>query len=125
VDGKKKRILVVDDEPFLLSMLIDFCEEIGVDTVPAQNGEEALKLVASEPVDMVTIDQRMPGLSGVEVLAKLKSDPKTAGLPVILLSASALLFEKEAKDKGAVGILQKPVKHKELKAMIEKCLGKI
>jgi CheY-like chemotaxis protein len=125
VDGKKKRILVVDDEPFLLSMLIDFCEEIGVDTVPAQNGEEALKLVASEPVDMVTIDQRMPGLSGVEVLAKLKSDPKTAGLPVILLSASALLFEKEAKDKGAVGILQKPVKQKELKAMIEKCLGKI
>ncbi|HRY30728.1 MAG TPA: response regulator [Elusimicrobiota bacterium] len=122
-DGKK-RILVVDDEPFLLDLMLERCDEIGVTAIPAENGAEGLQKAASEKPDAIIVDNRMPGMSGMEVIAKLKSDPATQDIPVMLLSAdSKQLHEAEAKKLGAYGVLMKPVKMADLKAILEGCLG--
>jgi CheY-like chemotaxis protein len=121
-DGKK-RILVVDDEPNLLSMLVDFCDDIDVASIPAENGTQALEKAASEKPDAITVDYRMPDMTGLDVIIKLKADPATKHIPVILLSADAKIHETQAKAQGAFGVLQKPVTRAGLKQMLESCLG--
>lgn len=119
----KKRILVVDDEPHLLSMLMDFCEDMDLAAIPAEDGLQAMEKAASEKPDAITMDQRMPGMSGLEVLVKLKSQESTKAIPVILLSADAQTLETDAKNKGAFGVLMKPVTRAVLRKMLEGCLG--
>ncbi|HOW28545.1 MAG TPA: response regulator [Elusimicrobiota bacterium] len=119
----KKRILVVDDEPMLLSMLVDFCEDLDVVSIPAENGTQALEKAASEKPDAVTVDYRMPDMTGMDVIMKLKANEATKGIPVILLSADAKMHEVEAKKQGAFGVLQKPVTRAGLRQMLEGCVG--
>ncbi len=119
----KKRILVVDDEPNLLSMLVDFCDDIDVTAIPAENGGQCLEKAKSEKPDAITVDQRMPDMLGMDVLVKLKADPATKDIPVILLSGDAQMLEKEARAKGAFGVLLKPITRAGLKQMLEGCLG--
>jgi CheY-like chemotaxis protein len=119
----KKRILVVDDEPHLLDMLVDFCDAIDVASIPAATGQEALEKAAAEKPDAITVDNRLPDMLGLDVLAKLKADPVTKDIPVIVLSGDAQTIETEAKKRGAFGVLLKPVTRAGLKQMLEGCIG--
>jgi CheY-like chemotaxis protein len=118
-----KRVLVVDDEPNLLSMLMDFCEMIDVESIPAENGTQALEKAVSEKPDAITVDYRMPDMTGMDVIIKLKENPATKDIPVILLSADANLHETECKARGGFGVLMKPVTRAGLRQMLEACLG--
>jgi DNA-binding response OmpR family regulator/CHASE3 domain sensor protein len=84
--GPKKILAVDDDEIFLGRIMADLKRE-GYDVVPAQGGEEALELLEAEKVDCVLPDLAMPGLGGVETCRRLKANPATRRLPVILFSA--------------------------------------
>ncbi len=119
----KKRILVADDEAILLDMMIEFCDDIGVEGIPAENGTQALEKALSEKPDAVLVDNRMPDMLGLAVIEKLKAAEATKNLPVILLSGDAKLVETEAKNKGAAGVLLKPVTRATLKQMLESCIG--
>jgi CheY-like chemotaxis protein len=83
----KKRILVVDDEPDIVTYLVALLRDNGYDPVSAQNGREGLEIIHSEAPDLVTLDISMPGGSGTGVYKQLKSDPQLARIPVIIVTA--------------------------------------
>ena len=85
----QKRILVVDDEPDIVKTVAKAIRRQGFDVVSAADGEEALERVKDSHPDLVILDIQMPKLDGIAVLQKIKGDPQTTSLPVIMLTAKA------------------------------------
>lgn len=83
------KILAVDDEKHIVRLVQITLEKEGFELVTAFNGREALEKVASEKPDLVVMDVMMPEMDGLEALAKMKTDPATAKIPVIMLTAKA------------------------------------
>ena len=83
-----KRILAVDDSPTFLHQLAQTLTGEGYDVVLAHSGEEALAMLAVQSVDCILLDRLMPGLSGTETCRRLKQDPATRDLPLIMLTAA-------------------------------------
>jgi class 3 adenylate cyclase/CheY-like chemotaxis protein len=81
------RILVVDDNPSIRDLLSRRLTHAGHQVTTASEGAAALALVAADPPDLVLLDIMMPGMSGFEVLCRLKADPETGKVPVIMISA--------------------------------------
>jgi sigma-B regulation protein RsbU (phosphoserine phosphatase) len=81
------RILVVDDEPLNLDYLEQELEEAHYEIVTAVNGLEALDRVQAEPPDLILLDIMMPVMDGFEVLSRMKADPTTRDIPIIVISA--------------------------------------
>jgi CheY-like chemotaxis protein len=121
--GIKKRLLIVEDDPNLMDLMLDFCDEIDVSPIPAVDGASALQKAESEKPDAITVDFRLPDMTGIDVITRLKGNANVAGIPLILLSADAKIHEGEAKSLGAFGVLMKPVSPVALRAMLEDCLG--
>ena len=84
---KRWRVLLVDDDPGVLKMFGKRLEMAGYAVIPASNGEEALANIAAEPPDVIILDIMLPKLNGYEVCAKLKRDPATQHIPVIMFTA--------------------------------------
>lgn len=109
MDKNKKKILIVDDEPDLVAELTLRLEAEGWDVIPAYDGEEGLKKVENEHPDIVLLDIVMPKLSGYQVCRKLKKDPKTKDIPIIILTAKSDESAKfTAKDIGSDDFIIKP-----------------
>lgn len=119
----KKRLLVVEDDPALMELMLDYCEEIDCAPIPAETGGEGLVKAVAEKPDAITVDHRLPDMNGLEVLRRLKADPATKDIPVLYLSADAKLHESEAKAGGAAAVLLKPVSPVTLRKALEDCLG--
>ncbi|MHA2204082.1 MAG: response regulator [Candidatus Hodarchaeales archaeon] len=117
---EKKSILIVDDEEDTLEMLSTILEHENYLTWKATNGNEALELVEKVP-DLVLLDIRMPGLSGLEVCRRLKQDDKFKHIPIIIFSAKVLSHDIElGLNAGADEYLTKPFSTKELTQLIKK-----
>ena len=82
-----QRILVVDDTPANIKLLGDLLRVKGYDVETAANGEEALAAIARQIPDLVLLDIMMPGLNGYEVCRKIRENPATALLPVVLCTS--------------------------------------
>ncbi|CAN5630617.1 response regulator transcription factor [soil metagenome] len=87
VPRSKKRILVVDDEKDLLDLITYNLQRNGYDVVPAQNGTDVMELAVREEPDLILLDLMLPGMDGTEVARRLKSDPRTAQIPLVMLTA--------------------------------------
>lgn len=98
------RVLIVEDEEALLEVFAEVVEGLGHRAMRAHNGEEALTLVRTEPPDLVVSDHMMPRRTGVELLRALRSEPQTAAIPFVLLSAARPAGRDEADS-----FLSKPV----------------
>ena len=83
------RVLVVDDDPVILELLRINFEIEGFEVISAADGQEGLERARAEQPDVVLSDIMMPRVDGLQLLARLRDDPTTAGLPVVLLSAKA------------------------------------
>ena len=83
------KILAVDDEKHIVRLVQITLEKEGYELITASNGREALEKVASEKPDLVVMDVMMPEMDGLEALSKMKSDPMTSDIPVIMLTAKA------------------------------------
>lgn len=119
-----KTILAVDDTPDNLTFLIDILNDKYKLKV-APSGEKALSyLERSKLPDLILLDVFMPGLSGFDLLERLKGSEKTKNIPVILLSAS---FDKDDEQRafktGACGYITKPINTTLLFEEIKKALG--
>ncbi len=82
-----KKILIVDDEPAIVSYLEMLLKDHGYETISAGNGEEGLEKLRSEKPDLVTLDISMPQTSGVRFYKELRTDPQLAGTPVVIVTA--------------------------------------
>ena len=118
------RILVVDDEPHIRRVLDAMLGKEGFDVVLASEGAEGLRAIASGKIDLVILDLIMPGATGLEVLAKIRTDPQNADTPVIILTAKGQDADREAAFAGgADDFLTKPFSPKKLVARIREILG--
>ena len=81
------KVLVVDDEPVIADLAKVILANDGFDVVTAHSGEEALDRVADEPPDVIVLDVMMPGMDGWEVARRLKEDPDTAHIQILMLTA--------------------------------------
>ena len=111
----KPRILVVDDEDFIINLLTSGLTEYGFDVTTARSGFEALQKVDQEKPSLIISDIMMPKLSGLDLLKALKNNPKTRAIPFILVSA----VDKtdtivEGLDLGADDYITKPFKMNEI-----------
>lgn len=84
-----KKILAVDDEKHILRLVQINLEKAGYEVVTGTNGREAIEKVHSEKPELIVMDVMMPEMDGFEALKQLKSDPATADIPVIMLTAKA------------------------------------
>lgn len=110
--GMDKKILLVDDEPFILTLLeetLEDFEEVGVTLLKARNGEDALRLAQTERPDLVFLDVMIPRLSGYEVCQRIKEDADLSSTYVILLTARGQETDRERGiDVGSDEYITKP-----------------
>jgi response regulator RpfG family c-di-GMP phosphodiesterase/signal transduction histidine kinase len=105
----KETILVVDDSPDNLALMAGLLQDRYWVQL-AGSGEEAVRVAASEPPDLILLDIHMPGIDGYEVLARLKASPPAREVPVIFLTASSdVEDERKGLELGAVDFIAKPV----------------
>jgi len=119
-----KKILVVDDEPEILSILVFRISYWGYDAIPAGSGSEGLDLAEEEQPDLIILDIMMPGMDGFEVLKRLKRSDKTRNIPVIIITVVSAKKEIEkGLSLGANFYLTKPYEAQELKNKIVQIIG--
>src|SRR5499427_5180798 len=117
----RKRILIVDDDKLVRWTLTQKCTEFGYFSLEASSGEEALRVLQSEPVDAILLDVHLPDLSGIEVLDKLKQAGETRS--VIMMTADPQLDDvKAALRLGAYDFVSKPINFDELTVTLQNAL---
>ncbi len=116
--SSQKPILVVDDNPVSVSIISNFLNEEGYNTIAAGSGQEALDLVEYYHFFAITLDALMPEMDGWEVLQRLKEDQKTADIPVIIISIAD--DKKTGFALGAIGYITKPITRLSLISEIKK-----
>ena len=122
----KKTVLVVDDEPAIRDMLTMVLEAASFVVLEAENARLAHAVIIDRRPDIVLLDWMMPGTTGLELLRRLKRDPLTKNVPIIMLTAKAEEGGKVAGlDSGADDYVSKPFSPRELVARIKAVLRRI
>ena len=120
----KGKILVVDDEIYIVHILDFSLGMEGYEVITALDGEQALDRMKAEKPDLVVLDIMMPKLDGYEVCKSIKSNPATKQTPVILLSAKGRnVDQKLGFDVGADDYITKPFSPRKLVERINQLLG--
>ncbi len=117
------RILVVDDEPDIVSLVSYNLKKEGYTVRSAADGEEALHIARSGDIDLVVLDLMLPGLSGLEICRILRADRRTKSIPVIMLTARGEERDRvQGLETGADDYLPKPFSPRELAARVKAVL---
>jgi CheY-like chemotaxis protein len=116
-DGRRPVVVVADDEGHIRLLLAELVEEVGAEAVAAADGEEALRAVRERSPALLLTDVMMPRLRGDDLCRRLKADPATAGLPVVLLSAVSPL---DAAEVGADQFVSKPFDLDEVEELVRR-----
>jgi len=120
-----EKVLVVDDEPVIARMLTDRLQELHVDVLRASNGLDALEMAWEHVPDLILLDVMMPKIDGFEVAKILKGNPRTAGIPIIFLTALSQVKDKvRGLQLGADDYVTKPFHFEELLVRVKKAMRK-
>ena len=120
---KTPTVLIVDDNLQNLELLQAYLEDMDCRTVPAHDGLEALEIISEQPPDLILLDGMMPKMSGFEVCKRIKNDPKTSDIPVIMVTALNEFGDIERGiNSGTDDFLSKPVNKLELLTRVKTML---
>jgi len=121
---KGSHILIVDDIKDNVYALSAFLDSYEVNVESAGSGNEALKLINEKSFDVILMDIRMPEMDGFEVIRQIRSNPKTAGIPIVAVTAQAMPGDAEkCMQKGADDYIAKPINTDILVEKLGKILG--
>ncbi len=120
-----KKILSVDDSGTMRRIIGRAIQVLGHEMLEANNGLEALEILETHPeIALVILDVNMPGMDGMETLARIKQDPKTMAIPVMMLTTDSDRGRIiQAVQAGASNYLTKPFSQDDLLTKIAACLG--
>ncbi|HID44130.1 MAG TPA: response regulator [Chromatiaceae bacterium] len=113
------KVLLVDDSKAARFAMGKLLKDQGLEVEMAASGEEALDKIATEAIDIVFMDQSMPGMGGIAATTAITSNEKTAHIPVVLCTGNeGSKLEQMAEEAGAIGVLTKPPQEDKLKAVL-------
>nr|WP_307823695.1 MULTISPECIES: response regulator [unclassified Streptomyces] len=113
------RVLVVDDNKVIRQLIRVNLELEGIEVVTAADGAECLEVVQQVRPDLITLDVVMPRLNGLRTAARLRSDPRTAGIPLVIVSACSQHEVESGLDVGVDAFLAKPFEPQELVRVVQ------
>jgi DNA-binding NtrC family response regulator len=120
---KKKNVLIVDDDPDVLTMLEGLLKKLEYNPFVAANGEEAVRVIDSNKIDVVVSDLVMPEMNGMELLKRVKS--RKGDVPFVMITGHpSIETAVEAIKKGAYDYLTKPFQAEEVRIKIDRALEK-
>ena len=120
----EKKILVADDETHILHVVSLKLRNAGFIVVTARDGQEALEMAQADRPDLIITDYHMPQLSGLELCQRLKRDPKTTGIPAIMLTARGYHLEpSDTEQSGILRMLSKPFSPRQLLTTVNEVLA--
>ena len=123
----KRKIIVIDDDPDIVTFLTTLLEDHGYDYVTATNGQEGLERARAEKPDLILLDITMPEKSGVRFYREVRDDPELKNTPVVMVTGVMEEFKKFISTRRQVpppdGYITKPIDKDELLATIAKLLG--
>jgi two-component system chemotaxis response regulator CheY len=106
-DGASVKLLLVEDSRAIRQENQRALEQVGYEVICAEDGEEALRIAQERPIDIILLDMILPRMSGPDVLQRLKSDTKTADIPVVVLSGLSERNREKLIEAGAEEYLEK------------------
>jgi len=124
MDKEVLKILVIDDEPPICELMDEFLSIKGYQVITASNGEEGISKFEENRPQLVLLDLRMPGMSGIEVLSKLKEIDGHAGI-IILSAFGDVNTIQEALEIGATYYMEKPIELQRLAELLEAWQGNL
>jgi len=117
-------ILMIEDDPASARLMELMLQSEGYRIVIAPDGVQGLKIAQTDVPDLILLDLMLPGEDGFEVLRRLRAEPSTADLPVVVVSSKAQAIDRQvAADAGADAYLTKPYGRVELLSQIRSLLG--
>lgn len=117
-----RKILVVDDEPYIQTELVEFLENMGFQAQGVNNGLEAIRVFEKEPIDLLITDLKMPGISGIELIRLIRD--KHPDIPIVCVTGfSSPANMNEAIDAGATDAICKPINPDKLKKILARLCG--
>lgn len=93
-ENTQKKILIVDDEPGLVSYLDSLLQDNGFDTIKAFNGKEGMEKARTENPDLITLDISMPEETGIRMFSELQEDDRTSKIPVVIVTGLTADFKR-------------------------------
>lgn len=119
-----KKVLVCDDEPYIVESVSYVVRKAGFEVVVAEDGEEALEMGRKEKPDLIFLDIMMPKVTGYEVCRQLKEDPATRDTYIVMLTARGQEEdEKKALEMGADEFMTKPFSPRKMRAKLLEILA--
>jgi two-component system cell cycle response regulator DivK len=118
-----KTVLVVEDDPWIRSLMADLLAGEGYTVVQAPDGKQGLEMANQRDPDVILLDLAMPEISGLDVLHELKTSNPTRDIPVIVVSAYAMLM-MGSDARRADGVIQKPFDLADLLAQVQQAVEK-
>ena len=114
-------ILVIDDDPYIRELVHTLLKNEGFSIHEAGNGREALQKLGEAKIDLCVLDLMMPGMDGFEVCEKIRSDPDTMHIPVVMVTALSDVTDRvRGLEAGADDFLTKPFALEELEALVQR-----
>ena len=120
----QKKILLVEDNEFNRKIVRDLLTRQPYDLLEAHDGEAGVEAARREKPDLIIMDVQLPKLSGLDATRRIRAEPETAKIPIIVVTSFALSGDdKKAMDAGASAYLAKPYSPRQLLEAIRKMLG--
>ena len=105
-----RRVLLIEDNLMNMELATDLLETAGFEVLKAERADKGIALAIAQHPDIVLMDIALPGMDGLEATRRLKKDPRTAGIPIVALTASAMLGDDfKAQSAGCCGYIAKPI----------------
>jgi DNA-binding response OmpR family regulator len=114
--------MIIEDDEAMRSLLEDFFEEEGFETDSASNGADALRILSNDHLDLIITDIRMPGLTGLDILPRLRRlKPETS--IIVMTAYGSEDVRRRSLDRGATTYLEKPIHLSQLRTLIHEMVS--
>ncbi len=119
----KKKILIVDDESYLIDIQEQIIKREGYESITAENGRQAVEVAAAQLPDLILLDFSLPDMDGLEVARLIHANPKSQSTPIIIVTGDTSLEQKDkCLEAGFSDYINKPFKPEQIRSSIRKLL---